>query len=273
MLGSIIGDYVGSIYEFDNIKTKNFEFLQASMNYTDDSVLTMATARWLLDGGNVAQHYLEHALKYPCPMGGYGGMFHNWLFHSRTEGLKPAYNSCGNGSAMRVSPVGWAFDTEDEVLQAAETSAACTHNHPEGIKGAQATAVAILWARQGKSAQDIRKGIEEKFGYDLSLSVDAIRPRYSWGGLDNAGNGGTCQGSVPQAIVCALEATDFEDAIRNAVSIGGDSDTIGCITGAIAEALFGIPRNIYDHVWQTLPEQFQDTVAQFEKAYGCRILD
>lgn len=272
MLGSIIGDYVGSIYEFDNIKTKDFTLFQPGMEYTDDSVLTMATARWLLDGGNVAEHYLDYASRYPYPMGGYGGGFLVWVTNSKRMGIQPAYNSCGNGSAMRINPVGWAFDTEDEVMQAARTSAACTHNHPEGIKGAQATAMAILWARQGKSAQDIRKGIEEKFGYDLSLSVDEIRPRYSWQGLDGEVNGATCQGSVPEAIVCALEATDFEDAIRNAVSIGGDSDTIACITGGIAEALCGIPASIYDHVKAALSEDLRHTLERFEARYGSRVL-
>lgn len=271
MLGSVIGDFVGSIYEFANIKTKEFEFYQQSMDYTDDSILTMATARWLLDGGSVAQCYLQFARDYPCPMGGYGGMFSRWLAHSKYD-IQPPYGSCGNGSAMRVGPVGWAFDTEEQVLDAAARSAACTHDHPEGIKGAQATALAVLWARQGRTAADIRQGIARQFAYDLSLGVDDIRPRYSWDGLDGITNGATCQGTVPQAIVCAVEATDFVDAIRNAISIGGDSDTLGCITGAIAEPLFGIPADVHRHVFDRLPPDFQQLTTDFERRYGSHVL-
>ena len=148
-------------------------------------------------------------------------------------------------------------------------SAECTHNHPEGIKGAQATALCIYLAREGASIDDIRKRIEKVFGYDLSMSVDEIRPRYSWRGLDDAGNGGTCQGSVPQTIICALDATDFEDAVRNAISIGGDSDTIGCITGGIAEALYGIPDDIRQKGMSYLPQDLKKVVEEFEKKYGC----
>ena len=148
-------------------------------------------------------------------------------------------------------------------------SAECTHNHPEGIKGAQATALCIYLAREGASIDGIRKRIEKVFGYDLSMSVDEIRPRYSWRGLDDAGNGGTCQGSVPQAIICALDATDFEDAVRNAISIGGDSDTIGCITGGITEALYGIPDDIRQKGMSYLPQDLKKVVEEFEKKYGC----
>ena len=222
MLGAIIGDIVGSIYEFDNIRTKDFPFFQTSMECTDDSILTFATAQWLLKGGDVANFYGDYAVRYPCPMGSYGGMFQQWAHNREIYGKAAPYNSCGNGSAMRVAPVGWAFQTEQEVMQWAETSAACTHNHPEGVKGAQATALAILWARQGVSAADIEKRITQLFAYDLTMSVEELQQRYSWRGIDGQGNGGICQDSVPQAIICALKADDFEDAIRNAVSIGGE---------------------------------------------------
>lgn len=262
----MIGDIVGSIYEFDNIKTKYFQFFSKKMEYTDDSILTIATADWLLHGGESGNYYYRYATQYPHPMGSYGTMFINWV-RKASQGVMEPYNSCGNGSAMRVGPVGWAFDNEADTLVAARQSAECTHNHPEGIKGAEATALCIFLARKGTSAADIRERISRDYGYDLSLSVDEIRSRYSWQGLDNEGNGGTCQGSVPQAIICALEATDFEDAVRNAISIGGDSDTIGCITGAIAEALFGIPEAIRTKAMTYLPDDLRDVVLSFESKY------
>ena len=273
MLGSIIGDTIGSIYEFANIKTKDFELCQPGMIFTDDSILTFATAQWILMGGDIAKYYLRFSDKFPCPMGGYGSSFKVWLTTSlRTGNVQPPYNSCGNGSAMRVSPVGWACDNEADVLSMARQSAECTHNHPEGIKGAQATSLAILLARHGSTPNEIKTRIEQDFNYDLSLSVDEIRPRYSWDGLDGAINGGTCQGSVPQAIICALEATSFEDAIRNAVSIGGDSDTIACITGGIAEPLFGIPKSLAGWACGKLPEQLSSILKDFQSHYGSRII-
>lgn len=269
MLGALVGDIVGSIYEFDNIKTKDFEFFGRGVEYTDDSILTVATAEWLLHGGLAGSYYFRYAKKYPCPMGSYGTMFVQWV-HRANSGVMQPYNSCGNGSGMRVSPVGWAFLSEAETLAAAKASAECTHNHPEGIKGAQATALCIYLARHGSTPSEIRARIEADFGYDLSLSVDEIRPRYSWQGLDGLVSGGTCQGSVPQAITCALEAENFEDAVRNAVSIGGDSDTIGCITGGIAEALFGIPENIRERGMAYLPDELKKVVVEFESKFGCR---
>ena len=269
MLGAIIGDIVGSIYEFDNIKTKDFLFFDERMEYTDDSILTIATADWLLKGGQSGDYYYRYATDYPYPMGSYGTMFVEWV-HKARRGMMQPYNSCGNGSAMRIAPVGWAFETEAETLAAAKSSAECTHNHPEGIKGAQATALCIFLARHGATADEIRKRIEADFGYDLSLSVDEIRPRYSWQGLDGEISGGTCQGSVPQAIICALEAKDFEDAIRNAISIGGDSDTIGCITGGIAEALYGIPEDTRKEGMNYLPKELQLVVTEFETKFGCK---
>lgn len=262
MIGAIIGDIVGSIYEFDNIDTKEFPFFQNNMEYTDDSILTIATAEWLLKGGMPGDYYCRYVKAYPYPMGGYGTLFLQWALNARF-GVTEPYNSCGNGSAMRVAPVGWAFQTEQETLDAARISAECTHNHPEGIKGAQATALCIFLARKGATPAEIKARIEADFGYDLSMSVDEIRPRYSWQGLNGAVSGSTCQGSVPQAITCALEATDYEDAIRNAVSIGGDSDTIACIAGGIAEALFGIPDDILQKGLSYLPLELKKVVEEF----------
>lgn len=266
MLGSIIGDIVGSIYEFNNIKTKDFPFFTDKNEYTDDTILTLATADWCLHGGCVADYYIRYARQYPDPMGAYGSGFAAWV---ASEDHRP-YNSCGNGSAMRVSPVGWACQREENTLARAKESAECTHNHPEGIKGAQATALCIFMARNGKGKDEIRARIEKDFGYDLSPAIDEIRPRYSWRGVDSRGDGGTCQDSVPQAIACALQATDYEDAVRNAVSIGGDSDTIACITGGIAQALYGIPLYIRNRGLSYLPAQFCLLVNEFENKFGSK---
>ena len=262
MIGSIIGDIVGSVYEFtpNNIKTKQFEFFNPNGSYTDDSILTFATADWLLHGGEVAHYYSKYGEKYPWPMGGYGGGFKLWLVRSiRQQDYRP-YNSCGNGSAMRVGPVGWAFDTIEEILAKAKESAECTHNHPEGIKGAQATALAIMMARHGCDKNEIRSEIEKRFEYDLQFTCEQIRPTYTWGG--------TCQDSVPQAIVSFLDGEDYEDSIRNAISIGGDSDTIGCITGSIAEAYFGVPADLRNSAMNYLPEELQSIISEFENKFG-----
>lgn len=260
MIGSIIGDVVGSVYEFANIKTKQFPLFQSRMEFTDDSILSVATADWLLRGGNAGDFYRRYALRYPNPMGCYGTSFEQWV----RSGSDRPYNSCGNGSAMRVGPVGWAFGSEAEVLAAAKASAECTHNHPEGVKGAQAIALCVFLARQGVAASVIRQRVESDFGYDLSPSVDDIRASYGWDG--------TCQGSVPQAIVCALEAVGFEDAVRNAVSIGGDSDTLACITGSIAEALFGVPAAIQSQGLAYLPAALRQVVEKFEHHFGNNIV-
>ena len=260
MLGSVIGDIVGSIYEFGNIKTKDFEFFNSNGSYTDDSILSFATADWILNGGEIARYYSRYGIENPWPMGGYGGSFQLWLVRSNRQNDFRPYNSCGNGSAMRVGPVGWAFDTKEEVLAKAKESAECTHNHPEGIKGAQATALAIFMARHGASKEDIRNEIQNEFGYNLGFTCDEIRPTYTWGG--------TCQDSVPQAIVAFLDGIDFEDCVRNAISIGGDSDTIGCITGSIAEAFFGIPDDIREKGISYLPSHFAELVNTFEGKFG-----
>ncbi|MDO4511843.1 MAG: ADP-ribosylglycohydrolase family protein [Bacteroidales bacterium] len=269
MIGAIIGDIVGSIYEFDNIKTKEFQFFQPEMSFTDDSILTFATAQWLLEGGDVAECYLRYAQAYPHPMGSYGSGFVQWVYRSG-KGVAEPYNSCGNGSAMRVGPVGWAFATKEETLAAAKTSAECTHNHHEGIKGAQATALCIFMARHGATKEEIAQAMTEEFGYDLTMSVEELQRRYSWRGIDGKGNGGICQDSVPQAIICALKATSFEDAVRNAISIGGDSDTIGCITGAIAEAIYGVPAELRTQAEQYLDAPLRTLLHRFEEKWGAR---
>ena len=263
MLGGIIGDIVGSIYEFQNIKTKEFPLFSSNCGYTDDSILTIATAKWILEGGSKSdsgQYYLRYAANYRCPKGGYGSGFVQWVRRAEDGDLAP-YNSCGNGSAMRVGPVGWAYDTKEEVLDAARFSAECTHNHPEG---AQATALCILMARQGATKEDIRQDIEQQFGYDLAFTCDGIRDSYGWGA--------TCQDTVPQAIVAFLDGTDFEDCLRNAISIGGDSDTLGCITGSMAEAYHGIPKGIYDKGLEFLTPHFKNVVKEFEGKYGNKVI-
>lgn len=233
MIGAIIGDIVGSVYEWNNIKTKNFPLFNSECFFTDDTVMTLAIAEGLMNGGD-DEDFIAAMKKYGrlYPDSGYGGRFGSWLF---SDDISP-YNSWGNGSAMRVSPVAWAFDTLSEVEKYAEISAAVTHNHPEGIKGAQAIAAAIFLARKGKTKEEIKAYIEKKYGYNLNRSLDEIRPNYRFNE--------SCQETVPEAIIAFLESVDFEDAIRNAISLGGDSDTLAAITGSIAEAVYGIPKDI-----------------------------
>lgn len=261
MLGALIGDTIGSVYEFHNIKTTEFPLFSTKSTFTDDSVMTMAVAEWLLKGKERTMDDLEDAmvsLARRFPNRGYGGGFYRWLFFpnelrsydgQRSDGLRHPYGSFGNGSAMRVSAVGWFFDTLEETEFWAKKSAEITHNHPEGIKGAQATAAAIYMARTGSTKEDIREYIVSRYGYDLSRTCDEIRPTYRF----NA----TCQETVPQAIVAFLESTDFESCIRLAVSLGGDTDTLCVIAGAIAEAFYGsIPEQIVKYEWELLPEVF-----------------
>ena len=254
MLGAMIGDVVGSVYEWHNIKTEDFIFFKSDCFFTDDTVLTAATAKALMRGLNYVEVYQDFARRYPGR--GYGGNFSHWI---NTENPQP-YNSWGNGSAMRVSPVGFAFDTVEEVLAEAERSAAVTHNHPEGIKGAKAIALAIFLARQGFTQEDIRHEINDRFNYDLNRSLDEIRPGYRFDV--------SCQGSVPEAIIAFLGSTSYEDAIRKAISIGGDSDTIACITGGIAEAFYGgVPEDIAKQGRSFLPEEFLNIIDAFEECY------
>lgn len=256
MIGAVIGDTVGSVYEFDNTKDYNFQLLSKDSIYTDDSVLSFAVAKWLLEDKSLSPERLEEYLvdfghKYPCPMGSYGGRFSMWLFGSASE-RKP-YGSWGNGSAMRASACGWFFDTLEETERVAGISASITHNHPEGIKGAQATAAAIWMARNGKSKDEIKDYISMKYGYDLSRSYEYLNATYGWDS--------SCQGTVPEAIIAFLESSDFEDAMRKAVSMGGDSDTLACITGGIAEAYYkDIPEEIRSTVWSKLPKGFREII-------------
>lgn len=251
MIGAVIGDVVGSVYEFNNHRSKEFQLFQANSDFTDDSVLSFATAKVLLDGGDYAATYQQFARAYPHR--GYGGRFSRWI---KLDDPKP-YNSFGNGSAMRVSPVGVAFADAETTLAEAKRSAEVTHNHPEGIKGAQAVALAIWMARQGADKTAIRQEVVQKFGYVLNRSCDFIRQVNKF---DE-----TCQGSVPEAITCFLESTDFEDCIRLAISIGGDSDTIACIAGGIAQAYYReIPAWIVEETRARLPLEFLEILDRFE---------
>lgn len=259
MKGAIIGDIVGSVYEWDNIKIKDFPFLSEQCFFTDDTVMTVAVAEGLLNGGT-ADNFVDAMKKFGrlFPKAGYGGYFKGWL---RSDSQAP-YNSWGNGSAMRVSPVGWWFNSLEEVEAGAETSAAVTHNHPEGIKGAQATAGAIFLARNGASKTDIKDYVIQRYGYDLHRTLDAIRPHYEFNE--------SCQGSVPEALIAFLESDGFEDAIRNAISIGGDSDTIAAIAGGIAEAAYGIPDEIASRAASYLSAPLLEVCQNFASALAER---
>lgn len=252
MLGAILGDIVGSTYEFSNTRDYNFEMFPEGSNYTDDSVLTIAVADAVLHGKDYGKSIYEWAKKYPHPKGAYGGSFSRWLHAEKQE----PYGSFGNGSAMRVSSIGWLFDDEETVLNEAKKTAECTHNHLEGIKGAQATAIAIFWARKGKSKEFIQAYIKEKFAYKFDRNVDEIRENYSFNE--------TCQGTVPEALTCFFESTSFEDAIRKGISIGGDSDTIGAIVGGIAEAFNGIPQDLAEKAMSYLPEDMKKVIFDFK---------
>ena len=272
MLGAIIGDVVGSVYEWNNIKTKDFEFFKPNCFFTDDTVMTVAVAKALLltrekqSKANEKISFKKELIKQMqdfgkrFPNAGYGGMFAGWLV---SDNPKP-YNSFGNGSAMRVSPCGYIAVTLDEALLLAKVSAEVTHNHPEGIKGAQVIAAAIFLARCNRSKEEIKEYIEENF-YTLDKTLDEIRPSYSFNE--------TCQETVPQAIQAFLESTDFEDAIRNAISLGGDSDTLAAITGSIAWAYyrqFGFPispdlQKMKDKVYTYLPQEFIDIYEQTDQ--------
>lgn len=277
MLGAIIGDVVGSCYEFNNTRDFGFELFPSGCNFTDDTILTVAVAEWLLSDKKLSAKGLEEILvdfahRYPNPMGGYGGGFERWAFSPETlvdyRTGEPAkermpYNSWGNGSAMRVSAVGWMFDTLEQTERVAGISAAVTHNHPEGIKGAQAAAVAIFLARTGHTKAEICAEIERRYGYDLSVDWETLHRTYDWDS--------SCQGTVPQALVAFLQSTDFESAIRMAVAMGGDSDTLACITGGIAEAFYQrIPAMILLRVLELLPAEFAHLIECLAKAgaYG-----
>ena len=253
MIGAIAGDIIGSVYEHRQIKTKKFPLFDARCDFTDDTVLTVAIADAILSGAPYVDSIRRFGQRYPGV--GYGGTFIRWL-HS--DDYRP-YNSWGNGSAMRVSSVGFAFSTEGEVLRQARMTAEITHNHPEGIKGAEATALAVFLARTGHDKDTIRERIKTHFGYELDRTVDDIRPSYSFDV--------SCQGTVPEAIIAFLDSDSYEDAVRNAISLGGDSDTLACITGGVAEAFYGsVPVEIKAKVEEMLtPELWEVTLAFFNK--------
>ena len=257
IIGAIIGDIVGSRFEFNNNRSTDFEFLNDKCFFTDDSVMTIAVADWVTKKSQTDRHlalYLrEWGRKYPNR--GYGGMFLRWLL---SKELSSPYNSFGNGSAMRVSPCGFYAQSLDEALFLAKQSAEVTHNHPEGIKGAQSVAAAIYLAKTGSTKAIIKEYIENNFGYDLSRTCDEIRSVYKFNE--------TCQETCPEAIIAFLESHDYESAIRLGISLGGDSDTIGAITGGIAAAYYGIPDSIIEEVKRFIPFEFIDIVEKFENS-------
>jgi ADP-ribosylglycohydrolase len=255
MLGAIAGDMIGSPYEADPIKTTEFPLFGLESRFTDDTVLTVATAFAIMSDGDYAAAYKIFGRMYP--LAGYGLMFRQWLARDDSR----PYDSWGNGSAMRVCPVGFAFDTEEQILAEARRSAECTHNHPEGIKGAQATALAVHLAHRSADREEIRTEISRRFGYDLNRSVADIRPHYQFDP--------SCQGTVPEALVAFLESRDFEDSIRLAVSLGGDSDTLACITGSVAHAHYKIvPDDILSELQERLPPDLREIVDEFCAKYS-----
>lgn len=253
MIGAIIGDFVGSIYEWNNIKTTDFPFFSPTCRFTDDSVMSVAVAEALMNGTNMAASLRKYGRMYP--EAGYGGRFRQWL-HSNDM---PTYDSFGNGSAMRASAAGWIATSLEEALELAKQSAMPTHSHPEGIRGAQVAAGCVWLLRQGKTKDDIRAWVTSQ-GYSLDFTIDEIRPVYQFDV--------TCQGSVPQAIVAFLEAEDFESAVRLSISIGGDSDTLASIAGALAEAHWGVPDWIVRHVVSRMPQPLYVPLAAFEAKYA-----
>lgn len=260
MMGAIIGDIVGSRFEWHNYRHKDFTLFHPKCRPTDDSIMTLAVAKAILMARPGYEDLAEQAVaamqelgcKYP--KAGYGRGFRAWL---QSEHPAP-YNSFGNGSAMRVSPAGFAARTEDEAKALSFAVTAVTHNHPEGIKGAEAVAVLIYHARQGMAMKELHKLAQNRY-YPLDFTLDEIRPTYEFSS--------SCQGSVPQALVAFFSSTDFEDAIRNAISIGGDSDTIAAIAGSLAEAHYGIPEDLREAAMQRLDAPLQDIVTTFEVAF------
>jgi ADP-ribosylglycohydrolase len=269
VLGAIVGDVIGSVFEHHRVKTTDFALFNRLSRFTDDTVLTVAIADAILNRQThstpiaenshnqnlYAQKLKEYGRKFPDA--GYGAMFKGWLKSDSLQG----YGSYGNGSAMRVSPVGFAFQSLDEVLREAHLTAVVTHNHPEGIKGAQAIASAVYLAHTGQGKEHIKEFVEQKFGYNLRRHLDVIRPTYAFDS--------SCQGSVPQALIAFLESNDFEDAIRKAISLGGDSDTIASMAGGVAHAYYkAIPDHIADHVLSLLDSGFRQVLKTFNEKYG-----
>ena len=260
MLGAIFGDIVGSVYEFDNTHDYEFILLRDYSRATDDSYMTLAVAKALMESRGKDDDTIRaclvkemQAIGRRYPDAGYGGMFYQWL---RMKNPQP-YNSFGNGSGMRVSPAGWLYQTLEETLHAAKLTAEVTHNHPEGIKGAQAIAASIFLARTGADKKQIKKYIEDSFGYDLDRTLAEIRPTYQFYAI--------CQKSVPEAIIAFLEGEDYEDTIRKAITLGGDSDTIACMAGGIAEAFFGMPDYYKAEALKRLDQPMRQIVTDFRE--------
>ncbi|NMB55008.1 MAG: ADP-ribosylglycohydrolase family protein [Leptolinea sp.] len=255
MIGAIAGDVIGSSYEFHPIKSVEFTLFNRFSRFTDDTVCTIALADAILTGGDYTKILRSYCMEYPDA--GYGGRFWQWL---NSDAAAP-YNSFGNGSAMRVSPVGFACTTETEVLEQARRSAVITHNHPEGVKGAQATALAIFLAARGADKQSIKTEIASRFNYDLDRKIEDIRPDYQF---DE-----TCQGSVAEAILAFLESNSYENCIRLAVSLGGDADTQACIAGGIAQAFYReVPSFIEQETLTRLTPHMRETISAFRNRYG-----
>jgi ADP-ribosylglycohydrolase len=260
VIGGCVGDIVGSVYEFsEDIKTTEFTLFTPECFYTDDTVLSIATSFAILHNLDYGKCYRVFGKKFPnC---GYGSGFLKWIFD---DSMGP-YNSFGNGSAMRVSPVGFAFNTKEKVLEEAKKSAECTHSHPEGIAGAQATALAVFMARNHAPREEIRQVMSDMFGYDMSRTVDSIRPTYQFEV--------SCQKTVPEAIIAFLESETFEHAIRLAISLGGDCDTVACVTGGIAQAYYGgVPRWIAKEALSRLPKLFLKIIKEFRDTYHMKIV-
>jgi ADP-ribosylglycohydrolase len=256
MTGAIIGDIAGSLYEFAGNKDPLVPLFPKGCSFTDDSILALATASAILEGGDYGIAYRKFGFKHPDPMGAYGISFREWLSATKP---KP-YNSWGNGAAMRVIPVGWAFETLEQVLEQARQSAEVTHNHVEGVRGAQATAAAVWMAKQGAGKKEIRRYIADYFHYDLSRTVEGIRGDY---GFDES-----CQGTVPEALIAFLDTADFESAIRAAVSLGGDADTIGCITGGVAHAFYKhLPAEMIGNACSMLSPDLLQVLEQFNSRF------
>ena len=264
MLGAIIGDIVGSRFEWNNNRSKQFEFLTYKCSVTDDSIMSLAIAKALLESKADYSDLSENAVKYMQEIGrhypdcGYGGQFRKWIF---SDDPKP-YGSYGNGAAMRVSACGFVANSLEEAKQLSKAVTIVTHNHPEGLKGAEATAVAIFLARTGKSLLEIRDYITKNY-YPLDFTLDGIRDNYEFNE--------SCQDTVPQALEAFFESKNFEDAIRNAISIGGDSDTLAAITGGIAEAYYGIPTEIRKHALTFLDERLLKILVEFENKYPSKM--
>lgn len=258
IIGAISGDIIGSTREFNHIKTKDFRLFTPKSIFTDDTIMTLAIAKWLCENKDSSSVLIKNLQYFGnlYPNAGYGGRFREWL---KQDSPKP-YGSWANGSAMRVSPCAWVANTLEETRELAHMSAIVTHNHPEGIKGALATADAIYLARIGASKDEIKDHIEVRYEYDLTRSLDEIRPYYSFDV--------SCKGSVPESIICFLEANDFEDTIRNAVSLGGDADTQAAIAGSIASAYWDVPRNISFKAIHRLDYRLLNVFIEFEDKFN-----